>query len=51
MSGLEVIGGLSAIIGVIDASTKIYDSARKDLKLSKTFEVVGCRLPIILDTL
>ncbi len=51
MSGLEVIGGISAIIGIIDASIKIYDSARKDLKLSETFEAVGRRLPIILDTL
>jgi hypothetical protein len=51
MSGLEVIGGISAIIGIIDASIKIFDSARKDLKLSETFEAVGKRLPIILDTL
>jgi N-terminal domain on NACHT_NTPase and P-loop NTPases len=51
MSGLEVIGGISAIIGIIDASIKIYDSAQKDLKLSETFDTVGRRLPIILDTL
>jgi N-terminal domain on NACHT_NTPase and P-loop NTPases len=51
MSGLEVIGGISAVIGIIDASIKLYDSARKDLKLSETFEAVGRRLPIILDTL
>jgi len=51
MSGLELIGGISAIIGIIDASIRIYDSARKDLKLSETFEAVRRRLPIILDTL
>src|SRR5256885_17020822 len=51
MSGLEVIGGISAVISIIDASTKIYNSARKDLKLSEAFEAVGRRLPIILDTL
>jgi N-terminal domain on NACHT_NTPase and P-loop NTPases len=51
MSGLEVIGGISAVIGIIDASIKIYNGARKDLKLSKTFEAVGRSLPIILDTL
>lgn len=51
MSGLEVIGGISAVIGILDAATKIYDSARKDLKLSETFEAVGRRLPMILDTL
>ena len=51
MSGLEVIGAISAVIGIIDASIKIYNSARKDLKLSETFITVGRRLPIILDTL
>lgn len=35
MSGLEVIGGISAVIGVIDASIKIYNGAHKDLKLSQ----------------
>jgi hypothetical protein len=35
----------------IDASVKIYESAQKDLKLSETFNVVGRRLPIILNTL
>jgi hypothetical protein len=51
MSGLDVISGISAIIGIIDASIKIYDSAQKDLKLSETFKAVGRRLPVILDTL
>jgi N-terminal domain on NACHT_NTPase and P-loop NTPases len=51
MSGLEVIGGISAVISIIDASIKIYNSARKDLTLSETFKAVGQRLPIILDTL
>lgn len=51
MSGLEVISGISAVIGIIDASIKIYDSARNDLKLPEAFKTVGQRLPIILDTL
>lgn len=51
MSGLEVIGGISAVIGIIDASIKIYDSAWKDLKLSETFTTVGRQLPIIFDIL
>lgn len=51
MSGLEVIGGISAVIGIIDALIEVYSSARKDLKLSETFKAVGHRLPIILDTL
>jgi hypothetical protein len=51
MSGLEVIGGISGVIGIINASIKISDSARKDLKLGDAFEAVRRRLPIILDTL
>jgi len=51
MSGVEVIGAISAVISIIDASIKIYESAQKDLKLSETFKIVGSRLPILLDTL
>lgn len=51
MSGLDVIGGISAVIGIVDASIKIYQSAQKDAKLPDTFHVVGRRLPIIRDTL
>jgi len=51
MSGLEVIGAISAVIGIVDASIKIYESAQKDVKLSDTFHIVGRRLPIVLDTL
>lgn len=51
MSGLEVLGGISAIISLLDASIKIYDSAQHDIKLSATFEVVRLRLPILLHTL
>ncbi|GKZ21203.1 hypothetical protein AbraIFM66951_011596 [Aspergillus brasiliensis] len=51
MSGLEVIGSISAIIGIIDASIKIYKGMRQDKKLSDNFKVVGARLPILLDSL
>lgn len=51
MSGLKVIGGISVVISIIDASVKIYDSTRKDIKLSKTFDTVGRKLPLILNTL
>jgi hypothetical protein len=33
MSGLEVIGAISAVIAILDSSIKVYDSAQKDLKL------------------
>ncbi|KAK5080183.1 hypothetical protein LTS08_008757 [Lithohypha guttulata] len=51
MSGLEVIGAISAVVGIIEACVKIYDSAAKDLKLSETFRAVAYRLPILADTL
>ncbi|RMZ90383.1 hypothetical protein DV736_g2368, partial [Chaetothyriales sp. CBS 134916] len=51
MSGLEVIGGISAVIAIIDGSVKVWDSARKDLQFSATFETVANRLPILRDTL
>jgi hypothetical protein len=51
MSGLEVISGISAVIAKIDSSVKVWKSARKDLKLSETFETVANRLPILRDTL
>ncbi|KAJ6003231.1 TPR repeat protein [Penicillium sp. IBT 35674x] len=51
MSGLEVLGGISAVISILDASIKVYDSAQHDIKLSATFEVVRLRLPILLHTL
>lgn len=51
MSGLEVIGGISSVITILDTSIKIYDGAQNDIKLSKTFEVVRRRLPVILDIL
>jgi hypothetical protein len=51
MSGLDIIGGISAVIGIIDACVEIYETARKDMKLSETFRTVAHRLPIISDTL
>jgi CO dehydrogenase nickel-insertion accessory protein CooC1 len=47
----EVIGTISAVISVIEASIKAYDSAKKDAKLPEMFETVRRRLPIILNTL
>lgn len=51
MSGLEVIGAISAVIGIVDASIEVYRNVRQDVKLPDTFHVVGRRLPIIRDTL
>lgn len=46
--GLEVVSGISIIITLLDTSIKIYDNTRNSIKLSKTFEYVRYRLPIIL---
>ncbi|KGO78557.1 Tetratricopeptide-like helical [Penicillium italicum] len=51
MSGLEVIGGISAIIALLETSIKFYDSTRNDIKLPETFESVRHRLPVILHIL
>lgn len=51
MSGLEVIGGISAVISILEACVSLYKNARKDLRLPKTFKVIIQRLPIICDTL
>jgi N-terminal domain on NACHT_NTPase and P-loop NTPases len=51
MSGLEVLGGISAVIAIIDGSVKVWESRRKDLKLRGTFETVGNRLPILRNIL
>ncbi|KAJ5183227.1 TPR repeat protein [Penicillium capsulatum] len=51
MSGLEVIGSISAIITILDASIKIYDNTRNDMKLPEVFESVRRQLPVILQIL
>ena len=48
MSGVEVVGGISAVVTILEASINIYDSARNGMKLSETFEVVRPRLPVVL---
>lgn len=51
MSGAEVIGVISATIAIIDATIKTYGNIKKDMKLPKAFQIVGQRLPLLLDTL
>lgn len=47
----DIIGTISAIITLAETSIRIYDSAQRDINLSKTFEVVRRRLPVIIHTL
>lgn len=51
MSGLEVVGAISAILGILDISYKTWQSVEKDSKLPETFKVVARKLPILHDTL
>lgn len=51
MSGLEVVGGISAVIAIIDASIKVYQGAKSDAKLPETFRTIADRLPLLLSTL
>nr|KAK5432312.1 hypothetical protein LTR18_011171 [Exophiala xenobiotica] len=46
MSGLDVVGGISSVIAIIDACVRIYGAAQKDLKLSETFHTTARRLPL-----
>lgn len=50
MSGVEIIDCIDVVIDIIDASLKIYNNARKNMKFFKKFEVIECCLPIVLDT-
>jgi hypothetical protein len=51
MLGLEVLGGISAVITLLDALIKIYDGAHNDIKLPDTFLASRRQIPIILDIL
>jgi N-terminal domain on NACHT_NTPase and P-loop NTPases len=51
MSGLEVLGGIAAVIAIINGSVKVWESAHKDLRFSATFKIVGNQLPILQDIL
>lgn len=47
----EVLGIISGIVGLIEATVRVYDSIQKDAKLPKTFKAVGNRLPVVADIL
>lgn len=51
MSGVEVLGAITAVIGILESSIKVYDSVKRDKKLPETLKIVRSRMPVILDTL
>ncbi|KAI2602601.1 hypothetical protein GGR54DRAFT_492996 [Hypoxylon sp. NC1633] len=51
MSGAEVLGLISGIITIIDASLKIYEAVDDVSGLPQSFHDVAARLPLVHDTL
>ncbi|KAL6789204.1 hypothetical protein J3E68DRAFT_105386 [Trichoderma sp. SZMC 28012] len=51
MSGAELIGIISGIISILDASLKIYEAVEDASGLPRCFRNVVARLPVVQDTL
>ncbi|KAF3765988.1 hypothetical protein M406DRAFT_29197, partial [Cryphonectria parasitica EP155] len=51
MSGIEVLGLISSIISVIDASLEIYNAVKDASGLPASFRDVASRLPVIKITI
>ncbi|KAE9375035.1 hypothetical protein N431DRAFT_557190 [Stipitochalara longipes BDJ] len=51
MSGIEIIGLIDAIIGIIDTALKVYNAASSTSGLPAAFRDVAMRLPLLKDTL
>lgn len=51
MSGAELIGIISGIISIVDASLKIYEAVEDASGLPRCFRNVAARLPTVQDTL
>lgn len=51
MSGAELIGIISGIISIVDASLKIYEAVEDASGLPRCFRNVAARLPVVQDTL
>ncbi|KAI5919391.1 hypothetical protein F4810DRAFT_502374 [Camillea tinctor] len=51
MSGSEVIGLISGIVAIIEASLRLYDAVDDASGLPQSFRDVATRLPLVQDTL
>ncbi|KXX76846.1 Vegetative incompatibility protein HET-E-1 [Madurella mycetomatis] len=51
MSGVEIIGIISSIVGIVNATVKVYDTANDASGLPKAFRDVATRLPLVRKTL
>lgn len=50
MSGLEVIGGISAVIGIIDTPVKVYRSVQNDVRANRIRGIFEKTIPEESDT-
>lgn len=51
MSGAEVLGIISAVISIIDATIKVYYAAKDEAGLPPNFKTVSTKLPLVLKLL
>ncbi|KAL5083048.1 hypothetical protein Trisim1_002243 [Trichoderma cf. simile WF8] len=51
MSGAQLIGVISGIMSIVDASLKIYEAVEDASGLPRCFRNVAARLPVVQDTL
>ncbi|KAK4107057.1 hypothetical protein N656DRAFT_561454, partial [Canariomyces notabilis] len=51
MSGAEIIGLISGIIAIVDATVKVYAAANNASGLPQAFRDVATRLPFVHETL
>lgn len=51
MSGLEVVGGISAVLAILEVMIKIYKVTDNAAGLRKAYRVVNTQLPAVLSTL
>ncbi|OAA62072.1 repressible alkaline phosphatase precursor [Akanthomyces lecanii RCEF 1005] len=47
MSGAEVLGIISAVISIVDATSKVYHAAKDEAGLPPNFKTVAAKLPLI----
>lgn len=47
MSGAEVLGIISAVISIVEATIKVYNAAKDEVGLPPNFKTVATKLPLI----
>lgn len=47
MSGAEVLGIISAVISIVDATIKVYNAAKDEVGLPPSFKTVVTKLPLV----